>query len=67
MIGKLIAHAENRAMAIERLLGALSELVIEGIKTNAELHHDILLESDYRRGGLNIHYLEQKLKKQVIK
>lgn len=67
MIGKLIVHAENRPTAIKRMLGALSEMVIEGINTNIELHQDILNDSDYVRGEVNIHYLENKLKVQAGK
>jgi acetyl-CoA carboxylase biotin carboxylase subunit len=63
MIGKLIVHAGNRDMAIRRMLGALSEIVIEGIRTNLDLHRDIMADSEFQRGGLNIHYLERKLKK----
>ena len=65
MIGKLIVHAENREIAIERMLGALSEMVIEGINTNLELHRDILHDMDFRQGGINIHFLETKLKNQA--
>ncbi len=63
MIGKLIVHADDRDTAIRRMVGALSEIVIDGIRTNLDLHRDILTDSDFRRGGLNIHFLEQKLKK----
>ena len=63
MIGKLIVHADDRDTAIRRMLGALSEIVIDGIRTNLDLHRDILSDSDFKRGGLNIHFLEQKLKK----
>lgn len=65
MIGKLIVHAEDRATAIERMLGALSEMVIEGIRTNLDLHRDILHDPDFRKGGVNIHFLENKLKQQA--
>lgn len=61
MIGKLIAHAENRESALARLQTALNELVIAGIKTNIPLHRDILSDAEFRAGGQNIHYLEKKL------
>jgi acetyl-CoA carboxylase biotin carboxylase subunit len=63
MIGKLIVHADDRDTAIRRMLGALSEIVIDGIRTNLDLHRDILADSEFQRGELNIHYLEKKLKK----
>ncbi|HHW75765.1 MAG TPA: acetyl-CoA carboxylase biotin carboxylase subunit [Xanthomonadaceae bacterium] len=61
MIGKLIAHGENRATTIARMRGALAELVIEGIKTNAPLHRRILGDAGFVAGGADIHYLEKQL------
>jgi acetyl-CoA carboxylase biotin carboxylase subunit len=43
---------------------ALSEMVIEGIQTNIPLHQELLLDTRVIRGGVNIHYLEQKLAQQ---
>jgi acetyl-CoA carboxylase biotin carboxylase subunit len=63
MIGKLVVHADDRDTAIRRMIGALSEIVIDGIRTNLDLHRDILTDKEFERGGQNIHYLEQKLKK----
>jgi acetyl-CoA carboxylase biotin carboxylase subunit len=61
MIGKLIAHGETRETAMARMRTALSELVIEGIKTNTALHEDLFRDSAFLAGGTNIHYLEKKL------
>lgn len=61
MIGKLIAHGENRESAIARMRIALQEMVISGIKTNIPLHIDIMRDSAFKAGGANIHYLEKKL------
>ena len=61
MIGKLIAHGEDRKSAIARMNTALSEIIIEGIKTNIPLQHDIMTDSAFAAGGQNIHYLEKKL------
>ncbi|NOY62191.1 MAG: acetyl-CoA carboxylase biotin carboxylase subunit [Gammaproteobacteria bacterium] len=61
MIGKLITHGESRVTAMARMRTALSEFVIEGIKTNTALHQDILLDSAFKNGGVSIHYLEKKL------
>jgi acetyl-CoA carboxylase biotin carboxylase subunit len=61
MIGKLIVHGESREEAIARMLMALSECVIEGIKTNIPLHQELFNDSAFQRGGTNIHYLEKKL------
>jgi acetyl-CoA carboxylase biotin carboxylase subunit len=64
LIGKLIAYGANRDQAIRRMRIALSEMVIEGIQTNIPLHQELLLDNRVIRGGINIHYLEQKLAQQ---
>ncbi|MDZ7747970.1 MAG: acetyl-CoA carboxylase biotin carboxylase subunit [Halofilum sp. (in: g-proteobacteria)] len=61
MIGKLICHNEDRASAIARMRGALSEIVIEGIKNNVPLQQDIMSDAGFEQGGIDIHYLEKKL------
>ena len=61
MIGKLIAHGDDRASAIARMRTALQEIIIEGIKTNIPLQRDILDDNAFAIGSLNIHYLEKKL------
>lgn len=61
MIGKLIAHGENRDVAIARMKNALSEVVIEGIKTNVPLHQEIFQHAAFQTGGTDIHYLEKRL------
>jgi acetyl-CoA carboxylase biotin carboxylase subunit len=40
---------------------ALAEMVVEGIKTNAALHQEILAHAAFHQGGLDIHYLERRL------
>jgi len=61
LIGKVIAYGENRDQAIARMRIALSEMVVEGIKTNIPLHLDLLHDAGFLRGGTTIHYLEQLL------
>ncbi len=61
LIGKIIAHGEDRAAAIARMKNALAEMVIEGIKTNVPLHQEIFNHAAFRNGGLDIHYLERRL------
>jgi acetyl-CoA carboxylase biotin carboxylase subunit len=63
MIGKVIAYGDTRDQAIARMRIALSEMVIEGIKTNIPLHQDLMNDAAFKRGGTTIHYLEQKLQK----
>jgi len=61
MIGKLIVHAEDRNAAIKRMEGALSEMVVEGIKTNIPLQRRIMEDTAFIAGGAGIDYLEKKL------
>jgi acetyl-CoA carboxylase biotin carboxylase subunit len=61
MIGKLIVHGDTREIAMARMRTALSECIIEGIKTNIPLHQDIFNDAAFTAGGTNIHYLEKKL------
>jgi len=61
MIGKIIAHGHDRVSAIARMQQALSEMVIEGIKTNIPLHQEIFSHSAFKTGGTDIHYLEKRL------
>ncbi|BAU50361.1 acetyl-CoA carboxylase biotin carboxylase subunit [Sulfurifustis variabilis] len=61
MIAKLIAYGETRDMALARMRIALSEMVVDGIKTNIPLHQDLMHDANFISGGVNIHYLEKKL------
>ncbi|GIB45791.1 acetyl-CoA carboxylase biotin carboxylase subunit [Vibrio cholerae] len=61
MIGKLITYGENRDVAIARMLNALNEMIVEGIKTNIPLQQAIMADENFQKGGTNIHYLEKKL------
>lgn len=61
MIGKIIAHGNDRPTAIARMKNALAEIVIEGIKTNVPLHQEIFQHAAFQAGGTDIHYLEKRL------
>jgi acetyl-CoA carboxylase biotin carboxylase subunit len=61
LIGKVIAYGANRDQAIRRMRIALSEMVVEGIQTNIPLHQELLMDNRVIRGGVSIHFLEQKL------
>ena len=63
MIGKIIAYGDTREQAIARMRIALSEMVVEGIKTNIPLHQELMLDDKFLRGGTSIHYLEERLAK----
>ncbi len=61
MIGKLIVHGRDRQTAIARMRTALSEMVVDGIKTNIPLQQRIIADAGFQTGGMNIHYLESAL------
>jgi len=64
MIGKVIAYGDTRDQALARMRVALSEMVVEGIRTNIPLHQELLLDDKFIRGGTSIHFLEERLAKQ---
>ncbi|MCE8002502.1 acetyl-CoA carboxylase biotin carboxylase subunit [Billgrantia ethanolica] len=61
LIGKLITWGDNREIALTRMRNGLDELLVEGIKTNTDLHKDLVRDGHFQQGGVNIHYLEKKL------
>jgi len=62
MVGKLIAHSDTRESALARMRQALSEMVVEGIQTNLELHQQIMVDPGFVAGGVHIHHLETLLR-----
>ena len=60
MISKVIIRADNRDDCIRRVLRALDETVVSGIKTNIELHKKILNDSDFRENSYNTNFLSEK-------
>ncbi|MBL6893828.1 MAG: acetyl-CoA carboxylase biotin carboxylase subunit [Porticoccaceae bacterium] len=61
LIGKVITYGHNRDAALARMRIALDEMVIDGIKTNIDLHEELVRDKAFQAGGVNIHYLEKKL------
>ena len=61
LIGKVITYGRDRGTALSRMRIALDEMVIEGIKTNIALQEDLVRDEAFKKGGINIHYLEKKL------
>jgi len=59
MIGKLIVHQPTRAEAIATMLRALSELRVDGIKTTASLHQEILSHSAFSEGRIDTTFVER--------
>ncbi|HTQ01550.1 MAG TPA: acetyl-CoA carboxylase biotin carboxylase subunit [Casimicrobiaceae bacterium] len=63
MIGKVIAYGDSREQAMARMRVALSEMIVEGIKTNIPLHQELLLDDKFVQGGTSIHFLEERMAK----
>ncbi len=61
LVAKVIAHGDTRESAIIRMGIALTEMVVDGIKTNIPMHQDLCQDAAFRQGGTDIHYLEKKL------
>jgi len=61
MVAKVITYGADREAALRRMRNALDEMVIDGIRTNIELQQQLVRDSAFGEGGVNIHYLENKL------
>lgn len=62
LIAKLISYGSTREQALLRMQIALDELLIDGIRSNIPLQRDLVRDQEFQKGGVNIHYLEKKLK-----
>jgi acetyl-CoA carboxylase biotin carboxylase subunit len=62
MIGKLLVHADTRDEALTRMARALREFTVGPIKTTIPLQLRLMENSDFRKGGIDIHFLERMLK-----
>ena len=60
LMGKIIVWDETRDLAIQRMLIALDELSIEGVKTNQSLHVQLLNDPRFRADPVHINFLEQE-------
>jgi acetyl-CoA carboxylase biotin carboxylase subunit len=58
MIGKLITVAQTRQEAIDTMYRALSEYVIEGVKTTIPFHLQLMQNEDFRKGNFTTKFLE---------
>jgi acetyl-CoA carboxylase biotin carboxylase subunit len=61
MISKIIVQADSRDECVTRTLRALDETVVGGIKTNIELHKEILNDDSFRQNSYNTNFLSQKM------
>ena len=61
MLAKLIVWAPDRDLAIERMQRALLELTIEGVETSRDFHLRLMEDEEFRRGEIEIQWLERRL------
>ena len=61
MIAKIIVSGHDRNEAISRMLGALEECVIEGIKTTIPFQKSILKNKNFINGNFNTNFLNEKI------
>ncbi len=59
MIAKLIVKADNREDAIDKMLSALGEVIIEGVDTNIDFQYDILSHPVFRNGYVTTDFIKQ--------
>ena len=64
LIAKLIVHADDRRQAIARMRRALSEFIVEGIKTTIPFHLKVLNNPDFQKGEYSTKFIEEKLMKE---
>lgn len=67
LIGKICVHGKTRRQAIAKMLVAMNELAVTGIKTNAPLHRELFCDPKFVEGGVSIHYLEHWLAERKVK
>jgi acetyl-CoA carboxylase biotin carboxylase subunit len=61
MLAKLIVWAPDREMAVERMHRALLELTVHGIETSRDFHLRVMEDDEFRRGAIEIQWLERRL------
>ena len=61
MLAKLIVWAPTRLEAVERMRRALLELTLEGVETSRDFHLRVMEDEEFRRGAIEIQWLERRL------
>ena len=59
LLMKVIGHGADRSQAVDRLLGALRGLAVEGIKTNVDMLCTVLDSPEFRGGALHTDMLKE--------
>jgi len=61
MLAKLIVWAPDRERAVERMHRALLELTVHGVETARDFHLRVMEDAEFRRGDIEIQWLERRL------
>jgi acetyl-CoA carboxylase biotin carboxylase subunit len=65
MIAKLIVKARTRDLAIRKMLRALDEFVIEGVRTTIPFHQQLMADERFQAGDFDTRFLESFKLKEV--
>jgi len=60
LVAKVLAHGEDRDVAVAKLVRALRDLELDGLETNRQLLAAVLDDDAFRRGEVDVHYLENR-------
>jgi acetyl-CoA carboxylase, biotin carboxylase subunit len=63
LIAKLLVHRNDRATAIACMKRALSEFVVEGVKTTIPLHRELLANTSFVDGLVDTTFIERYLQR----
>jgi len=58
LIAKLIVRGRTRELAIRKMVRALDEFVIEGVKTTIPFHRQLMTDPDFQTGNFTTRFLE---------
>lgn len=59
MIAKIIVHDKDRDSAIRKMISALGEVAIEGVKTNVDFLYELLNQSDFQDGNITTDFISE--------
>ena len=61
MLAKLIVWGADREQAVTRMRRALVDLIIQGVETSRDFHVRVMDDDEFRRGAIDIQWLERHL------
>jgi acetyl-CoA carboxylase biotin carboxylase subunit len=61
MLAKLIVWGADREQAVRRMRRALVDLIIQGVETSRDFHVRVMDDDEFRRGAIDIQWLERRL------